>query len=107
VPIAEVHLGRQHSLAPATSVVTCVNFDSVVPWNRWPVERIEAFRNAQSETMTLGFSATAPIFATLFAQCLEKKGHAEGALAALEAAVVQIDGTGYNVWEPELYRSMG
>jgi predicted ATPase len=70
-------------------------------------DRIEAFRNAQSEAMTLGFSATAPIFATLFAQCLEKKGHAEGALAALEAAVVQIDSTGYNVWEPEVYRSMG
>ena len=70
-------------------------------------DRIEAFRNAQSDAMALGFSATAPIFATLFAQCLEKKGHAEGALAALEAAVVQIDSTGYSVWEPEVYRLMG
>ena len=70
-------------------------------------DRIEAFRNAQSEAMTLGFSPAAPIFEILFAQCLQKKGHAEGALAALEAAVVQIDSTGYNVWEPEVYRSMG
>jgi predicted ATPase len=70
-------------------------------------DRIEAFRNAQSEAMTLGFSATAPIFAILFAQYLQKKGHAEGALAALEEAVVQIDSTGYKVWEPEVYRSMG
>jgi predicted ATPase len=70
-------------------------------------DRAEAFRNAQSEAMTLGFSATAPIFATLFAQCLEKHGKAEEALAVLEAAVVQIGSTGYNVWEPEVHRVMG
>ena len=67
---------------------------------------IEAFRNAQSEAMTLGFSRRSAHFRNLM-QCLQKKGHAEGALAALEEAVVQIDSTGYNVWEPEVYRSMG
>ena len=67
-------------------------------------DRIEAFRSALAELrrmVGLGMSHV------LFAECLEKQGDTDEALAALEVAVVHFERTGDAMGEPEVHRLIG
>ncbi len=70
-------------------------------------DRIEAFRSALAELRRRGQGVTLGFYHVLFAECLEKKGNTDEALAVLEAAVVHCECTGAAPWEPEVHRLIG
>ena len=70
-------------------------------------DRIEAFRSALAELRRIGNLVWLGLWHVLFAECLEKQGNTDEALAALEAAVVHFECTGDAYWEPEVHRSVG
>src|SRR5262249_40295367 len=71
-------------------------------------DRIEAFRSALAELRRMGYGLASGLWHALLAECLEKQGNIDEALAALEAAVVYFAGRGSDPqWEPEVYRLMG
>ncbi len=70
-------------------------------------DRIEAFRSALAELRRMEVELHLGLLHVLFAECLEKRGNADEALTALEAAVVHFERTGDAQWEPEVHRLMG
>jgi hypothetical protein len=70
-------------------------------------DRIEAFRSARAELRRIGSRWAFGLGQYLFAECLEKHGNTNEALAALEAAVVHFESKGDALWEPEVHRLMG
>ncbi len=71
-------------------------------------DRIAAFRSALAEVRRIGMRIALGLYHALFAECLEKQGNTDEALAALEVAVVHFERRGSDaVWEPEVHRLMG
>jgi predicted ATPase len=70
-------------------------------------DRIDAFGSGLAELRSMGIRITLGLWHVLFAECLEKQGNTDEALAALEAAVVHFERTGDATWEPEVHRLMG
>jgi predicted ATPase len=70
-------------------------------------DRIEAFRSALAELQRIGIGADLALWHVRFAECLEKQGDTDHALAALKAAVVHVERTGDPLREPEVHRLMG
>jgi class 3 adenylate cyclase/predicted ATPase len=71
-------------------------------------DRIEAFRRALAELRRTGFGLFLGLWHALFAECLERQGNTDEALAALEAAVVHFESRGSDaLWKPEVHRLMG
>src|SRR5262249_40981681 len=70
--------------------------------------RIEAFRSALAELRRMGYGLASGFWQVLFAECFEKQGNIDEALAVLEAAVVYFAGRGSDPqWEPEVHRLIG
>ena len=71
-------------------------------------DRIEAFRSALAELQRIGIRIALGWWYALFAECLEKQGNTDEALASLEAAVVHFERRGSDaLWEPEVHRLIG
>jgi predicted ATPase len=71
-------------------------------------DRIGAFKSALADQQMMGIQIALGWCHVLFAECLEKEGNTDEALAALAAAVVHFEHTGSDaIWEPEVHRSMG
>src|SRR5262249_50511887 len=70
-------------------------------------DRLEACRSALGDWQRMGFRLFLGLHQVLFAECLEKQGNTDEAVAALEAAVAHSERTGDALWEPEVHRLMG
>jgi predicted ATPase len=71
-------------------------------------DRLEGFRSALAELQRIGIGVGLGLRHVLFAECLEKQGNADEALAALETAVMHFERRGSDaIWEPEVHRLMG
>ncbi len=71
-------------------------------------DRIYSFRSALADWRGMGGRLALGLWHVLFAECLEKHGNTDEALAALEAAVVHFERRGSDaIWEPEVHRLMG
>ena len=71
-------------------------------------DRIEAFRCALAWLRRMGSQINLGFWHVLFAECLEKRGNTDEALAGLEAAVAHFERRGSDaLWEPEVHRLIG
>jgi predicted ATPase len=68
---------------------------------------MDDFRSALAEMQKMGIEIGLGMYYVLFAECLQREGNTDAALAALAAALPRFERTGSPLWEPEVYRSMG